>query len=225
MMDFSSGFSVFTSGARQYRERSSATTYSSKWVQNKQTTEPTSVINMSPWNVVWNELQASEPSHLQGPGVWWDPGVAQRCWRLAEGCELHWTVSACGILSGQVCNAEKRQAVTHNYSLETFFFFQMFFLVSALTFLFWHGTNFKPKCLINFYCVTSSVANSEEKWCVTMSNLPVSVYKSVESKSISPAGGEILNVDLRVPEMNWQNKIKISHLYLYVAHWNLNEML
>lgn len=35
-----------------------------------------------------------------------------------------------------------------------------------------------------------------------MCDPPVSVYKSVESKSISPAGGEILNVDLRVPDIH-----------------------
>lgn len=50
-------------------------------------------------------------------------------------------------------------------------------------------------------------------------NPPVSVYKSVESKSISPAGGEILNVDLRVPDMD---KIKSDDrpsqlLFLLVA--------
>lgn len=33
-------------------------------------------------------------------------------------------------------------------------------------------------------------------------NPPVSVYKSVEGESISPAGGEILNVDLRVPDVD-----------------------
>lgn len=52
--------------------------------------------------------------------------------------------------------------------------------------------------------------NLEENYVLMMCNLPVSVYKSVESKSISPAGGEILNVDLRVPEMNQQNKIRLQ---------------
>lgn len=44
-----------------------------------------------------------------------------------------------------------------------------------------------------------------------MCSPPVSVYKSVESKSISPAGGEVLNVDLRVPDIDKkkQNKTNI----------------
>lgn len=30
-------------------------------------------------------------------------------------------------------------------------------------------------------------------------DLPVSVYEGVEGEAVSPAGGEILDVDLRVP--------------------------
>lgn len=59
--------------------------------------------------------------------------------------------------------------------------------------------------------------NLEEKYVLMMCNLPVSVYKSVESKSISPAGGEILNVDLRVPEMNRQNKIKLQWAFVFIG--------
>lgn len=50
----------------------------------------------------------------------------------------------------------------------------------------------------------------EEKNADEMCNLPVSVYKSVESKSISPAGGEILNVDLRISDINRQNTIRMQ---------------
>lgn len=56
-------------------------------------------------NAVWLTLTQNH-SHLQGPGVWWDPGAAQLYWRLAGGCGLHWTVSVCGTLSGQVWKAQ-----------------------------------------------------------------------------------------------------------------------
>lgn len=59
--------------------------------------------------------------------------------------------------------------------------------------------------------------NLEEKYVLMMCTLPVSVYKSVESKSISPAGGEILNVDLRVPEMNRQNKIRLQSAFVFIG--------